>query len=94
MPWYCCTRFTHLQQCDMLLAFMTSVQRSSFASSRRHPQPEKPESCHQHNCGTPIADTSQEADQSHMDATCSECIICWEAAPNVVLQPCGHVCVC
>ena len=24
----------------------------------------------------------------------SECIICWEAAPNVLLQPCGHICAC
>ena len=23
-----------------------------------------------------------------------ECIICWEAGANVVLQPCGHLCVC
>ena len=23
-----------------------------------------------------------------------ECIICWEASANVVLQPCGHLCVC
>ena len=25
---------------------------------------------------------------------CPECIICWEAGANVVLQPCGHLCVC
>ena len=23
-----------------------------------------------------------------------ECIICWEASANVVLQPCGHLCMC
>ena len=25
---------------------------------------------------------------------CGECIICWEAPANVILQPCGHLCVC
>ena len=24
----------------------------------------------------------------------AECVICWDAAANVVLQPCGHVCAC
>ena len=24
----------------------------------------------------------------------AECIICWEAPANVVLQPCGHMCAC
>ena len=25
---------------------------------------------------------------------CPECIICWDANASVVLQPCGHLCVC
>ena len=25
---------------------------------------------------------------------CAECIICWEAPANVILQPCGHICAC
>ena len=24
----------------------------------------------------------------------AECIICWEAPANVILQPCGHMCAC
>ena len=24
----------------------------------------------------------------------AECIICWEAPANVILQPCGHLCAC
>ena len=24
----------------------------------------------------------------------SECVVCWEAAANVVLVPCGHMCAC
>ena len=25
---------------------------------------------------------------------CPECIVCWEASASIVLQPCGHLCVC
>ena len=28
------------------------------------------------------------------ESASSECVICWEAVPDVVLQPCGHMCVC
>ena len=27
-------------------------------------------------------------------AESSECVVCWEAAANVVLVPCGHMCAC
>ena len=40
--------------------------------------------------------TGQASSGAGTDAgiACSECIICWEAAANVLLQPCGHICAC
>ena len=42
----------------------------------------------------PPQDGAQETSDSAASLATSECIICWEAAPNVLLQPCGHICAC
>ena len=42
-------------------------------------------------CRAAAADLLQAPDS---DDDSVECIICWEASASVVLQPCGHLCVC
>ena len=60
---------------------------SSFgfsASAGNNTQSQPPQAYGQYSSGT------------GKDAGCasSECVICWEAAPDVLLQPCGHICIC
>ena len=48
--------------------------------------------CHQYNFAIAAAQVpqAQGADQE----VHAECVVCWEAPANGVLQPCGHMCVC
>ena len=42
-------------------------------------------------CSAAAAEQLQASDGTD---ECPECITCWEGGADVVLQPCGHLCVC
>ena len=42
--------------------------------------------------GGSITVSTAESPGSEPDA--EECVICWEGAAEVILQPCGHLCLC
>ena len=54
--------------------------------------------CKATNCAQPMPSQacSQGSSGTGLDAgiASSECVVCWEAAASVVLQPCGHICAC
>ena len=76
--------------------YLASSEGLDNASAQAVPH-EEGEDCDIATDGTqhkPAQANAQASTSSDTGFATSECIICWEAAPNVLLQPCGHICAC
>ena len=73
------------QSADIALADDTGTPRPASGAENVEPP-----SWLQQSAASPKSDQLRGAQAS--DSV--ECVVCWEADANVVLQPCGHMCAC